>query len=266
MRDQRSSPGPRPGRRGAGYWLLALLSILGVGLAVLVATFLFGQHGGEEFCPDTFSRRTFFYFQIPLVGIQVTPIFRDDATNSLENYLIANRLVETASATTPRWDLVRAVAAGSETVRGDAEIMCHYLDATDAQNHLFWQAWSDDHQESAKQLWPLVATLARQQLYLLVPELFDLASAESDPDRLAGQLNQSLARQYLGLAKIQQQLGRHKAALELLEHAREHGPADTEVQRCREVSLRAIGKAVLEAPAEDKRPAKAAEERRAEME
>jgi len=243
MSDQRNSSGPRAPRKGGGYWLLGVLATLGFVFAVLVATLLFGQHGGEEFCPDTFARRTFFYFQIPLAGIQVTPIFRDDTTNSLENYLIANNLVQTKPANPPRWDLVRAIGTGCGTVRGDAEILCNFLDATDAEDDLFWQKWSDKHNELAKQLWPLVADLARQQLYLLVPELFELASAESDPQKLALKLRASLARQYLRLAKIQQQLGHHEAALELLNHARGHSPTDIEIQRSREASLRAVGKA-----------------------
>ena len=137
---------------------------------------------------------------------------------------------------------MRAIGAGSGTVRGDAEILCSFLDATDSDNNLFWQKWSDKRNASAKLLWPLVADLARQQLYLLVPELFELASAESDPNKLAAQLRRSLARQYLRLAKIQQQLGHPEAALELLKHARDHGLTDIEIDGGHEPSLRAIGK------------------------
>lgn len=249
MSDQRNPGGPRAARRSGGYWLLAVLAILGVVLAVLIATLLFGQHGGEEFCPNTFSRRTFFYFQVPLVGIQVTPIFRDKTTNSLENYLVAHNLIKTTP--TARWDLVRTFGAGSGVVCGDAEILTNYLDASDADGDLVWQKWSDKHGESAKHLWPPIAELARQQLYIFVPELFELASAESDPQKLARELHKSLARQYLRLAKIQQQLGRHDAALDLLNHARDHDPTDEEIRRSREASSAAVGSQhprVLEKP------------------
>ncbi len=252
MSDQRNPGGPRRAKRSGEYWLLGVLGGLGVVLAVLTATVLFGQHRGEEFCPNTFSRRTFFYFQIPLVGIQVTPIFRDDTTNSLENYLVANNLIKTASTAPLRWDLVRAFGVGSGAVRGDAEILSNYLDATDADGDLFWQKWSDKQGESAKLLWPPVAELARQQLYILVPELFELAGAEPDAKRLAGRLHQSLARQYLRLAKIQQQLGRHETALDLLNHARDHAPTDDEIRRIREASLAVVGSqhpGALEKPA-----------------
>jgi hypothetical protein len=210
-------------RKGRGaYWLLGALATFGLSVVVLIATFLFGQHGGEEFCPDTFTRRSFYYFQIPLLGLQVTPILRDDTTNSLENYLLAHKLVPPNSTDNPRWDLVMARSAGSRLVRGDAEILCSYLDATNDNQNLYWQRWSNTHSEAAKVLWPLVAQLARQQLYLFVPELFELADGESDPEALAKELNQSLTRQYLRLAKIQEQLGNHQSTLELRNHASRH--------------------------------------------
>lgn len=205
-------------RRGV-YWLFGLLATLGLSLVVLLATFLFGQHGGEEFCPDTFTRRSFYYFQIPLLGFQVTPILRDDTTNSLENYLRAHKFITPTPPGNPRWDLVTARSASTGLVRGDAEILCSYLDTTNELDNLHWQRWTDLHPEAARILWPLVAQLARQQLYLFAPELFEWAERESDPKVLAQELQRSLARQYLRLAEIQEQLGHQDTALELRRHA-----------------------------------------------
>ncbi len=213
---------PGTGTSRGRFWLWGIVATMGLAAAVLIATLLFGQHGGEEFCPSTFTRRTFFYFQIPLIGIQVTPIFRDDTTNSLENYLVAGKFVKRTATDNPRWDLVTALSAGSKVVHGDAEILCSYLDTADENRRMVWQHWSDTHTEAAKVLWPLVAQLARQQLYLLVPDLFELASSESDPKTLAKKLDQSLARQYRRLAEIQQQLGNHGMARELQNYARQH--------------------------------------------
>jgi hypothetical protein len=219
-----AAPGTGTGR--GVYWLWGIVVTLGLAVAVLIATLLFGQHGGEEFCPDTFTRRSFFYFQIPLVGIQVTPIFRDDTTNSLENYLIAGKFVTRTATDNPRWDLVTALSAGSRVVRGDAEILCNYLDMADDNSRLVWQHWSDTNPEAAKVLWPVVAQLARQQLYLLLPELFELASVESDPKTLAQELDQSLARQYRRLAEIQEKLGNRERARELQSYANPHSRGD----------------------------------------
>ena len=214
--------GPRTAKGRGAYWLLGSLATFGLAVVVLIATLLFGQHAGEEFCPHTFTRRTFFYFQIPLLGIQVSPIFRDDTTNALENYLIAGKFITRNTTDKPRWDLVTAVSAGSKVVTGDAQILCSYLDTSDDKGGLAWQHWSDTNPGAAKALWPLVAQLARQQLYLLVPELFELAGAEADPKALAQKLNRSLAAQYRRLAKIQQQLGNQDMARELENYARQH--------------------------------------------
>jgi hypothetical protein len=243
MNENVNSAAPRTGKGRAAFWLLGILATFGLAVVVLIATLLFGQHGGEEFCPDRFTRRSFFYFQIPLVGIQVTPIFRDDTTNSLENYLVAGKFVSRTSTDNPRWDLVTALSAGSQVVRGDAEILCSYLDTTGDNGGLYWQHWSDTNPVAAKILWPLVAQLARQQLYLFVPELFELASAESDPKALARKLDGSLARQYLRLATIQQQLGHHDTARELLNHARRHAPDDPEIRGSHEAPRQAESKA-----------------------
>lgn len=221
---------PGTGTGHGAYWLWSIVTTLGLAVAVLIATLLFGQQGGEEFCPDTFTRRSFFYFQIPLVGIQVTPIFRDDTTNSLENYLVAGKFVKRTPTDNLRWDLVMTLSAGAKAVRGDAEILCSYLDMADANSRLVWQHWSDTNTEAAKVLWPLVAQLARQQLYLLVPELFELASSESDPKTLAQKLDQSLVRQYQRLAEIQRRLGNRDVARELLEYARQHEPNEPQAR------------------------------------
>jgi hypothetical protein len=212
----------RPRNRRRSDWLFGVVATFGLILVVLIATFLFGQHGGEEFCPDKFTRRSFYYFQIPLLGVQVTPVLRDNTTNSLENYLITHKLVTPTSTDAPRWDLVTASSAGSKLVRGDAEILCSFLDTKDDKQKSYWHLWSNTHPEAAKVLWPAVAQLARQQLYLFVPELFELADAESDPQALSGELNRSLVRQYRRLATIQAQLGNHDATLELGNHARRH--------------------------------------------
>jgi hypothetical protein len=213
-------------RRGA-FWLFGLLAILSLSAVVLLATFLFGQHGGEEFCPDTFARRSFYYFQIPLLGFQVTPVLRDDTTNSLENYLLTHKFITPNPTGNPRWDLVTANSSSTGLVRGDAEILCSFLDTTNENESPYWQHWSDRYPEAARVFWPLVAQLARQQLYLFVPELFELAERESDPGQLAENLNRSLARQYLRLAEIQERLGHHDMTRELRQHARQHADSST---------------------------------------
>jgi hypothetical protein len=209
---------------------------------VLVATLLFGLNSGEEFSPGTFTRRSFYYYEIPLLGIQVTPIVREDETGSFERYLVRKGYVKSAAPGDPRWDLVRAARSGTTTFRGDADILCSYLDAVDSTGSRYWEAWSEEHPKLASVLWPLVAHAANQQLYIFVPELIDLASSASKPDELQRKLRQSLARQYCRLAEVQQNLGDHETAIELLTHALEYAPEDRETLQRREMSLRALGR------------------------
>ena len=81
-----------------------------------------------------------------------------------------------------------------------------------------------------------------RQLYLLLPELFDLAEKASDPSTLERDLQAALSRSYARLAQIQQQLGRHERAVALLDQALEFTPEDAQLHRLRAESLRILGK------------------------
>jgi hypothetical protein len=239
------SPSPADASRNSQHhWgtriLFGLLAVLGGAAVVLVATLLFGLNTGEEFSPNTFSRRTFYYYEIPLLGIQVTPIVRDDQTNRFERYLRQKGLVKAGNQGETRWDLVQAARSGKTTFHGDADILCSYLDAVDAEGDRYWQTWSEQNPKLAGILWPLVARMAERQLYIFVPELIDLASSVSQPDELQKKLNDSLAKQYWRLAKIQQEQGDHETAVELLTRSLDYVPGDRAVLECRKRSLQAL--------------------------
>ena len=91
------------GRLGLG--LVGLLLAAG---AVAYSTLYFGMIQGEEFSPDVFKRRHFFYYEIPLVGLQVIPIKHSDKTGKLESLLISKKLVTAKKGTKTRWDLASA--------------------------------------------------------------------------------------------------------------------------------------------------------------
>jgi hypothetical protein len=239
-------PANRPAARAKTGWILrialGLSALLGIGFAVLVATLAFGARGGEEFSPTSFSRRSFYYYEIPLLRIQVTPVIRDDDTNALETLLQTKNYVTSKPPGTPRWDLVLASHAGTAAFHGDASILCNYLDATDDDGSLYWKVWTEKHPKLAAVFWPLVARVARQQLYLLEPELFELGAGEADPQRLAHRLAYSLAHQYRRLAEMHQALGDHPTALELLNEALVHAPQDRELLKLRAASQGAARK------------------------
>ena len=49
-----------------------IVGLLGATLLVFVVTVLFGAVHGVEFCPQTFERRSYSYYELPLVHIQMT--------------------------------------------------------------------------------------------------------------------------------------------------------------------------------------------------
>lgn len=248
--ESRGKGPPHGGERRWLRWLaFSVAGSLGLAIVVALATLILGHIGGEEFRPDTFARRSFAYFEIPLLGLQVSPIARKDTTNGLESYLATHKYVTvTKPQTSPQpWHLVTSMRSGVVTFYGDAAILCLYLDARDEKG-LYWQKWTEEHPELAKALWPHVAQTACQRLYLFIPELFELAGRATDPVTLDRELRAALARNYARLAEVQQDLGRHETAIELWDQALVHAPADAEFRRRREQTA-ALGRS--DAPTQD---------------
>ena len=175
-------PLPSPARAWPRRLVFATVASLGLCGAMLLATLMFGAVGGEEFCPDTFSRRSFLYYELPLVGLQITPIRRRDETQDLEKHLTKHNYVPSGKAA-PQWHLVNSMRSGVSRVRGDAAILCEYLDANADKRDSYWKAWTEQHPELAKILWPAVAQTASRKLYFFVPDLFDLRTGRPTQPR-----------------------------------------------------------------------------------
>lgn len=227
---------------------LLLIGLVLTVMAVVFSTFVLGRVNGEEFSPDNFTRRTFSYFEVPLLGLQVSPIYRNDRTNSLESFLTTGKLVKEIKTTDDqrRWDLVVA-ARGSDSQdqqmlgQGDARILCSYLDAEGPKKDSIWLDWSKQHPALAKLLWSTVAKLARQELYPFIPELFDAARSTTDPAALRQRMDELLSQRYHEFARAQQQLGNHEAAVELFTEAIQHAPQMVEAFSGRAASLISLG-------------------------
>jgi hypothetical protein len=236
-------------RAKSGRGQTAAFVLLGLFISAIVVaylTFNFGYVAGEEFSPENFTRRTFTYYQLPLVQIQISPIHRTDQTNQLEKHLTNEKLVTEIPTTDDkrRWDLVAAmtgVPPGQTVVaQGEARILCSYLDA-EREGKNVWLEWSKGHAELAKILWPMVAKLARQELYVFIPELLVVARGASEAAALQQQVDDLLARKYLEFAKTQQQLGQHAGAVELFTEAIAHSPELAEAFSGRAASLSSLG-------------------------
>lgn len=210
-----------------------VLGLLLIGIVLVYAVLWFGSVKGEEFSPDSFHRRGFAYFEIPLFGIQITPIRHTDDTEDLEKHLVAAKLLPKPAKPENRWDLVLASIGRRNITQGDARILCQYLDAQNEDGDSIWLKWSEEHVEMAKVLWPPIAKVARQELYSFVPELFVLARSSSTPDQLQQKINQALADKYLLAAETLEALDQKDAAAELFAEVLHHAPDRADAVRGR---------------------------------
>src|SRR2546423_1877397 len=88
-----SASSPSLGKR----WLSRLTTSLfvlvaGVGMLTMLVRW-FGCVNADEFSPDLFERRSFLYYEVPLVHWQITPIFYIDTTGDLEAFLTTSKYV-----------------------------------------------------------------------------------------------------------------------------------------------------------------------------
>jgi hypothetical protein len=232
----RTTSANRPGLSWANRIAFGLLAAFLVGVVLLYAVLYFGSVNGEEFSPDSFKRRAFAYLEIPLIGVQVTPIRHTDTTNDLERHLVADKLFPLPTKPENRWDLVTASQGQSRTFQGDARILCQYLDAMNKDGDHIWLKWSEAHVDMAKVLWPAIAEVARNEWYSFIPELFLLARSASTPDQLQQRIDQALADQYLLAAETLEALDQNDIAAELFAEVLRHAPDRAEIVRGRERS------------------------------
>jgi tetratricopeptide (TPR) repeat protein len=212
---------------------LVLFAVVIVGFYV---TLFFGIVVGREFSPQLLQRREFRYYEIPVIRLKVTPISRSDETSQLVRYLVGEGILQAKSPPDAvRWDLVQAHRGVLEEranliAQGDALILCRYLDAEDDERGKLWLQWSKKHPPLAKILWPVIAKLAREELYVFIPDVLAIVQETADPAELRSQINQVLLRKYLALADCQRELGRHEQAVELYSEALKLDPESTAAQ------------------------------------
>jgi hypothetical protein len=201
------------------YIIVAIVGLLGVLLIGGWSTVQFGMIHGDEFSPDTFKRRTYTYYRIPLVHWQVTGIDYTDTTGSLEQHLKANKLVPISKPAKPTWHTIQASAGVRQLPVGDAAILYRYLDAATAPGGKEWLDWTTSQPKAAAVMWPVVAQLARDQLYLYLPELLELANKADNVATFTTELNAFAARSYTQVADARRDLGRHNEAVKLYQAA-----------------------------------------------
>jgi len=222
--------------------LLPILIVACAGVVLLLGTLRYGLVQGDEFAPDTFQRRTYWYYELPLVRIKVTPVKRRVDRHQLERLLVAKQYI-TPNAPPKRWDLIEARRGGKAWRQGDAQILTLYLDAYDADKNWtsFWETWTTAHPTLAGVLWPEIAALARRDLYWMIPPLFEQAVGHDTAASLRGDLNLLLARNYDSLAVAEVELGNLNTAIRFYSQALRHQPGRVDSLRGRAACYDKLG-------------------------
>lgn len=196
-----------------GCSVLTALALLGTMFLCSGATYVVStiNHAGEEFSPQIWERRSYSFgelhpFRYQLWGITRTPIGR----SSFENYLVGQKLVP-LKAKAERWDVLWSMEYAPLSYK-DAAILTRAFDEIGPTGGFVWHRWSLDHPEMAKALWPCVATLAEDYLYVYVPEILDLARDAEDPVEFEKKLLEKMQAIYSDLAEDERNSGRTAAA------------------------------------------------------
>src|SRR5689334_3374240 len=141
-------------------WLVicawSLMGLLASALLVLIATVTFGGVHGTEFCPQTFDRRSYSYYELPIVRIQVTGERHEDLTGATEVFLTSKKYITPAASGRQDWHVLVGSRGSKLRQPGDAGLLITYLDAMDSKDEHRWARWSEAHDDLAKVFWPAV--------------------------------------------------------------------------------------------------------------
>lgn len=205
---------------------VAVLSTLALILFVALITLMFGQVRGTEFSPTHFTSRSFLFYEIPLVHLQVWPIKRTPEPTPILNLLRSKNYIQVPTGESDTWHLVDITRGPTSTTLGDAEILTSHMRLGEGAGGSVWENWSRSNPAAAAVLWPAVKRMAERELYLLIPDLFALAEQETDPTKLAAAIDNNLRQEYLRLAEDLVAADQPVLAENLLEDAQTDFPDD----------------------------------------
>jgi hypothetical protein len=209
-------------QNGPLFVIIAVFTVL-----LLVASFFIlsamGERSGVEFSPDDFTMRRFTYCRLPLINWTKRGIEYDAVPTESFQVLIDDDWIRASGRTPKRWHLVRATSGFDSSTGGknsppecDARFLTKYLELTNTDGENYIMKWTDDHPKAAKVFWPLIAELARDNLYLPIPQLMEFAiefPKMDDTERFNSEFEQLVANAWFEAAKTDQLNGRHERAI-----------------------------------------------------
>ncbi len=171
-------------------FIFALLGILLLGMLIAI----FGLVEGEEFSPDAFRRRKFSYYQLPMFQLQITPVNRVDVPQDVDEMIAKAIKAPGINSTSNTWEISKLLLPGGKiSWEGESKILCDYLDLKNSEKSWIWEKWADKHPDMAKALWPIVADVARKGMYILIPDILEIAENADNVGELTGRIDEFLA-------------------------------------------------------------------------
>jgi hypothetical protein len=199
-------------------------------LVITVVVLLYRSHySGTEFSPDDFSARGFTYYKEPLTGFVLRGrAYTDFSLGGLD--LVADGYIKPRIQTPQTWHLIsdNTDVGRLPSHDCDARLLVEYLRLSTDRGENVWEIWNSDHPKLAKEFWPVVAEMARKNLYLVVSDVmeFGLDSTTKDIDQFKKELLQTSSEAYLKMAEIEFESSNHSKAKTLADDAKRYHSTD----------------------------------------
>jgi len=156
--------------------LLIGIVLLLLGGLLVVPTFLSNMFiSGEEFCPQLFQKRDFYYYRIPGTKIRIGSTTLSTAASPCSTFILTHLAVNNPI----EWQVSKA-SQGTRSTELGPMVLLNYLKTLNADGANAWDDWSFHKPAQAKVLWPTVQQVSEKNLYFCVPELLRTAKSETD--------------------------------------------------------------------------------------
>ncbi len=200
--------------------VIAAVVLLVVGFFVI---WVQGSVRGSEFSPTHFQQRDFHFYEIPLIRLQITPIRRSVSTPGTAKFLRQKSLIQAPKGQPAYWHLVSIGRGISDLTAADAQFLINQIQM-EQDGVMYWENWSTDHPKSAAILWPIVQKLAKRELYVLLPKMFEIAQGNQSPTELESDFDSYLISQYTSLIQDMVAADRDEVARQLVAEAKTDYP------------------------------------------
>ena len=183
--------------------------------------------------------RSFNYRKLPYLNWTHRGIEYHKISNPMAETLIADDWIRATGRTQKRWHLVSESGNSDYSTppaECDARFLTRYFDLTNNEGVNHVQKWTEDNPHSAKIFWPLIAEMARDELYLPIPELmeFVLKYEKADiADLFQPELEELVAEAWYQAGLTDQLNGNHERAIRRF---------DTAIESCGEHELALLAK------------------------